>query len=60
MAERIRAITERSRLTFDIIGTVFDVYGSFSRGIKTLAGGLRVDLDAGAFAVDWMEGYRSL
>jgi len=44
-------------LTFDIIGTVFDVHGSLVRGIRTLAGRHGLALDAERCASGWVDAY---
>jgi 2-haloacid dehalogenase len=44
-------------LTFDIIGTVFDVYGSLSVSLKPLAKQYSLKIDAKAYASGWVSGY---
>lgn len=44
-------------LTFDIIGTVFDVYGSLSVRLKPLAKQYSLKIDAQASAGEWINGY---
>jgi 2-haloacid dehalogenase len=46
-------------LTFDIIGTVFDWYGSFYTRVPTLAHKYGLTLDSAAFALGAEEGYSS-
>ena len=44
-------------LAFDIIGTVFDFYGSLSVSLKPLAKQYSLKIDAKAYAVEWVDGY---
>ena len=44
-------------LAFDIIGTVFDFYGSLSVSLKPLAKQYSLKIDAKAYALKWVDGY---
>jgi hypothetical protein len=44
-------------LTFDIIGTVFDVYRSLSVRLKPLARQYSLKIDVQAYAGEWVNGY---
>ncbi len=44
-------------LTFDIIGTVFDWLGSFSKGVVPLAQEYALSIDPATFANDALDGY---
>jgi 2-haloacid dehalogenase len=44
-------------LTFDIIGTVFDVHGSLAKGAQQLAQQYGLSIDPSSFASAWVNGY---
>ncbi|HME02616.1 MAG TPA: haloacid dehalogenase type II, partial [Solirubrobacteraceae bacterium] len=44
-------------LTFDVIGTLFDWFGTFSDGVPPLAEKYGLTIDPGAFAIEACEGY---
>ena len=49
---KLRPFPQVAWLTFDIIGTVFDVYGSLLNGIAALAKQHRLTMDADKYILD--------
>lgn len=54
---RLNSLSAVRWLTFDIIGTVFDVYSGLANGIRAGGKQFGIDLDAEGGALAWISGY---